>query len=151
MPTSRAFFDDQLRLHPGAVLAQTHVAVTPGVDFDPLRAPQFIRFCYAGAAQEAVERIAAWLAGAARARRSSARCLSHASIRFRPRLLRCSASRPASCTVLALFDFGLFVAQVTGSFVLAGVAFVTHEQGAATKVLAIPLPAGGGGDDRFLP
>ena len=53
------------------MLAQTHVAVTPGVDFDPLRGRHFIRFCYAGAAadmQEAVERIAAWLAsrGAAR-------------------------------------------------------------------------------------
>jgi uncharacterized membrane protein YoaK (UPF0700 family) len=42
-----------------------------------------------------------------------------------------------SCTVLALF--GLFVAQVTGSFVLAAVAFVTHEQGALIKVLAIPV------------
>jgi uncharacterized membrane protein YoaK (UPF0700 family) len=42
-----------------------------------------------------------------------------------------------SCTALALF--GLFVAQVTGSFVLAAVAFVTKEQGAVTKVLAIPV------------
>ena len=31
------------------------------------------------------------------------------------------------------------MAQVTGSFVLAAVAFVTDEQGAATKVLAIPV------------
>jgi len=42
-----------------------------------------------------------------------------------------------SCTALALF--GLFVAQVTGSFVLAAVAFVTNEPGAVTKVLAIPV------------
>jgi uncharacterized membrane protein YoaK (UPF0700 family) len=40
-------------------------------------------------------------------------------------------------TVLALF--GMFVAQVTGSFVLAAAAFVTKEQGAVTKVLAIPV------------
>jgi aspartate/methionine/tyrosine aminotransferase len=53
------------------MLAQTHVAVTPGVDFDPLRGRHFIRFCYAGAAadmQEAVERIAAWLASRSAAR-----------------------------------------------------------------------------------
>jgi aspartate/methionine/tyrosine aminotransferase len=56
------------------VLAQTHVAVTPGVDFDPLRGRHFIRFCYAGAAadmQEAVERIAAWLASRSAARGGS--------------------------------------------------------------------------------
>jgi hypothetical protein len=33
----------------------------------------------------------------------------------------------------------MFVAQVTGSFVLAAAAFVTKEQGAVTKVLAIPV------------
>jgi uncharacterized membrane protein YoaK (UPF0700 family) len=54
-----------------------------------------------------------------------------------PLLLSFTAGFVDSCTVLALF--GLFVAQVTGSFVLAAVAFVTHEQGAATKVLAIPV------------
>ena len=46
------------------MLAQTHVAATPGVDFDPLRGSHFIRFCYAGAAadmHEAVERIGTWL------------------------------------------------------------------------------------------
>ena len=56
------------------MLAQTHVAVTPGVDFDPLRGRHFIRFCYAGAAadmQEAVERIAAWLASRSAARGGS--------------------------------------------------------------------------------
>jgi uncharacterized membrane protein YoaK (UPF0700 family) len=54
-----------------------------------------------------------------------------------PLLLSFTAGFVDSCTALALF--GLFVAQVTGSFVLAAVALVTHEQGAATKVLAIPV------------
>jgi aspartate/methionine/tyrosine aminotransferase len=46
------------------MLDETHVAVTPGVDFDPLRGKHFIRVCYAGSAaqmREAVERIGAWL------------------------------------------------------------------------------------------
>jgi aspartate/methionine/tyrosine aminotransferase len=46
------------------MLEETHVAATPGVDFDPLRGRHFIRFCYAGSAaemHEAVERIGAWL------------------------------------------------------------------------------------------
>ena len=46
------------------MLAQTHVAATPGIDFDPLNGRHFIRFCYAGAAEEmheAVERLANWL------------------------------------------------------------------------------------------
>jgi aspartate/methionine/tyrosine aminotransferase len=46
------------------MLMQTHVAATPGVDFDPLEGRHFIRFCYAGAAaemHEAVERLANWL------------------------------------------------------------------------------------------
>jgi aspartate/methionine/tyrosine aminotransferase len=46
------------------MLAETHVAATPGVDFDPLQGRHFIRFCYAGPPaemHEAVERIAAWL------------------------------------------------------------------------------------------
>jgi len=41
------------------------------------------------------------------------------------------------CTFVALF--GLFVAQVTGSFVSAGAAVVMHEHGALIKVLAIPV------------
>ena len=41
-----------------------------------------------------------------------------------------------SCTFLALF--GLFVAQVTGSFVLTGVQFVTHDPGVGVKVVGIP-------------
>jgi len=46
------------------MLEQTHVAATPGVDFDPVRGQNFIRFCYAGSAaemHEAVARIGAWL------------------------------------------------------------------------------------------
>jgi aspartate/methionine/tyrosine aminotransferase len=47
------------------MLAHTHVAVTPGADFDPLQGTRFIRLCYAGSGQEmheAVERIGGWLA-----------------------------------------------------------------------------------------
>jgi len=46
------------------MLQETHVAATPGVDFDPLQGRHFIRLCYAGAAaemREAVERIGTWL------------------------------------------------------------------------------------------
>jgi aspartate/methionine/tyrosine aminotransferase len=46
------------------MLNQTHLAVTPGVDFDPLEGRRFIRLCYAGARaemQEAIERIGGWL------------------------------------------------------------------------------------------
>ena len=46
------------------MLAQTHVAATPGIDFDPVKGRYFIRFCYAGAAgemDEAVDRLANWL------------------------------------------------------------------------------------------
>src|SRR5262249_50414555 len=46
------------------MLEETHVAVTPGADFDPVRGKSFIRFCYAGSAaemREAVERIGRWL------------------------------------------------------------------------------------------
>ena len=46
------------------MLEETHVAATPGVDFDPVQGRHFIRFCYAGSAaemREAVERIGNWL------------------------------------------------------------------------------------------
>jgi aspartate/methionine/tyrosine aminotransferase len=46
------------------MLAQTHVAVTPGVDFDPLEGRRFIRICYAGSReemQEALDRMGKWL------------------------------------------------------------------------------------------
>jgi aspartate/methionine/tyrosine aminotransferase len=47
------------------MLEETHVAATPGVDFDPLHGRYFIRFSYARSAddmREAVARIARWLA-----------------------------------------------------------------------------------------
>jgi aspartate/methionine/tyrosine aminotransferase len=46
------------------LLAEAHVAATPGVDFDPVNGKNFVRFCYAGSAadmREAVERIGGWL------------------------------------------------------------------------------------------
>ena len=46
------------------MLEQAGVAATPGIDFDPVRGANFIRFCYAGSAadmREAVERIGDWL------------------------------------------------------------------------------------------
>src|SRR3954471_3183454 len=47
------------------MLEQAHVAATPGIDFDPVRGHQFIRFSYARSQEEmreAVARIARWLA-----------------------------------------------------------------------------------------
>jgi aspartate/methionine/tyrosine aminotransferase len=46
------------------MLAEAGVAATPGVDFDPYHGNKFVRFCYAGAAddmREAVQRIGRWL------------------------------------------------------------------------------------------
>jgi aspartate/methionine/tyrosine aminotransferase len=46
------------------MLEEAGVAATPGVDFDPLYGRKFLRFCYAGSAQEmhdAVGRIGRWL------------------------------------------------------------------------------------------
>jgi uncharacterized membrane protein YoaK (UPF0700 family) len=54
-----------------------------------------------------------------------------------PALLSFVAGYVDSCTFLALF--GLYVAQLTGSFVLAGTETVTHDSGAAIKLLAIPV------------
>jgi len=48
------------------MLKEAGVAATPGVDFDPIRGRNFVRFCYAGSTQEmgeAVERICRWLSG----------------------------------------------------------------------------------------
>lgn len=48
------------------MLAEAHVAATPGIDFDPLEGQKFVRFCYAGSrddTQMAVERIGRWLKG----------------------------------------------------------------------------------------
>ncbi|WP_315780591.1 pyridoxal phosphate-dependent aminotransferase [Bradyrhizobium sp. SZCCHNPS1003] len=47
------------------MLEETHVAATPGVDFDPIHGRSFVRFSYARSAEdmrEAVSRIARWLA-----------------------------------------------------------------------------------------
>jgi len=51
-------------------------------------------------------------------------------------LLAFAAGYVDGCTMVALF--GLFVAQVTGSFVVAGALLVVREQGTLIKVLAIP-------------
>src|SRR5208282_5436270 len=53
-----------------------------------------------------------------------------------PVVLSVVAGYVDSCTYLGLF--GIFVAQATGSFVLAGTAFVNSEPGAFAKMLAIP-------------
>jgi aspartate/methionine/tyrosine aminotransferase len=61
MPTrfSNDSFDFATRM-----LEEAGVAATPGIDFDPVRGQNFIRFCYAGSAadmREAVARIGGWL------------------------------------------------------------------------------------------
>jgi uncharacterized membrane protein YoaK (UPF0700 family) len=53
-----------------------------------------------------------------------------------PTLLSFVAGYVDSCTFLALF--GVFVAQATGSFVIAGTQLVTHDNNILIKVLAIP-------------
>ncbi|HEX9768497.1 MAG TPA: aminotransferase class I/II-fold pyridoxal phosphate-dependent enzyme [Kiloniellales bacterium] len=48
------------------MLAETGVAITPGIDFDPERGHQFVRFSFAGLEAEmaqAAARLEAWLAG----------------------------------------------------------------------------------------
>jgi aspartate/methionine/tyrosine aminotransferase len=57
------FSDDSLDFAK-RMLAEAGVAATPGLDFDPVDGRHFLRFCYAGSAQEmheAVERIGNWL------------------------------------------------------------------------------------------
>jgi uncharacterized membrane protein YoaK (UPF0700 family) len=56
--------------------------------------------------------------------------------RMVPTLLSVVAGFVDSCTFLALF--GLFVAQVTGSFVVAGAQLATHDPDILVKVLALP-------------
>src|SRR5215813_1824758 len=57
--------------------------------------------------------------------------------RIVPALLSFVAGYVDSCTFLALF--GLYVAQLTGSFVLTGTEMVVHDAGAPIKLLAIPV------------
>jgi uncharacterized membrane protein YoaK (UPF0700 family) len=57
--------------------------------------------------------------------------------RIVPALLSFAAGYVDACMFLALF--GLYVAQVTGSFVVAGAELVAHEEGFLTKILAIPV------------
>ena len=54
-----------------------------------------------------------------------------------PIVLSFVAGNVDSCTYLALF--GVFVAQLTGSFVLAGTQIVRSEPGALAKLLVIPV------------
>jgi uncharacterized membrane protein YoaK (UPF0700 family) len=54
-----------------------------------------------------------------------------------PTLLSIVAGYIDSCTFLALF--GVFVAQATGSFVIAGAQFVTHDDNILIKILAVPV------------
>jgi aspartate/methionine/tyrosine aminotransferase len=59
-----ATFSDDSHDFAKRMLAEAHVAATPGIDFDPIDGRHFIRFCYAGSAQEmteAVARIGRWL------------------------------------------------------------------------------------------
>src|ERR1700749_3868324 len=57
--------------------------------------------------------------------------------RWVPALLSFVAGYVDSYTYLALF--GLFVAQVTGSFVIAGAELVRHDTGATGKLLAVVM------------
>lgn len=57
--------------------------------------------------------------------------------RIVPALLSFAAGYVDACTFLALF--GLYVAQVTGSFVVAGAELVAHDEGFLIKILAIPM------------
>ena len=57
------FSDDSLDFA-RRMLEQAGVAATPGIDFDPIDGKHFLRFCYAGSAdemREAVDRIGIWL------------------------------------------------------------------------------------------
>jgi len=59
------FSDDSLDFAK-RMLNEAGVAATPGIDFDPIDGRHYLRFCYAGAAQEmheAVTRIGSWLKG----------------------------------------------------------------------------------------
>jgi uncharacterized membrane protein YoaK (UPF0700 family) len=62
---------------------------------------------------------------------------SERSHRVVPAALGFAAGYVDGCTFVALF--GLFVAQVTGSFVIAGAVLVARGPGTLIKVLAIPI------------
>ena len=65
MPMSSALTSGQRRLHQ-AMLTEIGVAITPGIDFDPVRGNRFVRLSYAGphaAMREAASRIKSWLKG----------------------------------------------------------------------------------------
>jgi uncharacterized membrane protein YoaK (UPF0700 family) len=68
--------------------------------------------------------------------------------RIIPVLLSVVAGYVDSCTFLGLF--GLFVAQVTGSFVVAGAQLVAHDPGFVIKVLGIPIFLLGGMVTTFI-
>jgi aspartate/methionine/tyrosine aminotransferase len=58
-------FTDDSHAFAKRMLDETHIAATPGVDFDPVHGKHFLRFCYAQSAEdmhEAVARLAKWLA-----------------------------------------------------------------------------------------
>lgn len=57
--------------------------------------------------------------------------------RIVPALLSFAAGYVDACTFFALF--GLYVAQVTGSFVVVGAELAAHDEGFLIKVLAIPM------------
>jgi len=57
--------------------------------------------------------------------------------RIVPALLSFAAGYVDACTFLVLF--GLYVAQVTGSFVVVGAEFAHHDDGVLIKILAIPV------------
>src|ERR1044072_1921348 len=61
----------------------------------------------------------------------------HPVPRIVPALLSFAAGYVDACTFLALF--GLYVAQVTGSFVVAGAEWAAHDEGFLIKILAIPV------------
>ncbi len=59
-------YSDDSEAFAKAMLEEAHVAATPGVDFDPVDGRRFLRFSYAGSAEdmrEGVARIGRWLGG----------------------------------------------------------------------------------------
>lgn len=69
--------------------------------------------------------------------RPAASILDLRNPRIIPVLLSVVAGWVDSCTFLGLF--GLFIAQITGSFVVAGSQLIAHDPGFLIKVLGIPF------------